>query len=191
MRILPYLLLALLVSLVGCPDGGDDDDLAGDDDVVQQDDDATDDDDTTENLPPCESPLDAVEIYRGEPDDGTGYNCEELNVALVHTQAQYEGLFEYLFPFTASNYGIPEGIDFETSTLILSYITRCGAIGYSLIVDWVCLDGETLDVYETLWHPDDGYIAEDGIPLNLTTIPKGDYFGVEGHLTLAYPEPEK
>jgi len=176
----------LLVALVGCPDSGDDDDdVQGDDDVE--------DDDATDNSPPCDSPLETAEIWRAEADDGKDslHNCDELNVELVNTQEDYEQRFQALFPHTASNHGIPAGIDFGTSTLILSHITFCGATGYDLIVDWVCHGDGVLDVYETLWHPEDGYLGETGIPYNLTTVPKGDYAGADGHLSEVIQEADE
>lgn len=182
MRIPLCLLFVLAVALAGCPDDG----VQGDDDTVQSDDDddLLDDDDSA----PCDAPLGTAEVSRAEANEkGSFHNCDELNVELVSNQEDYEERFQALFPHTASSHGIPAGIDFGTSTLILSHITFCGATGYDLIVDWVCTGDGAIDVYESLWHPEDGYLGETGIPYNLTTVPKGEYLGVEGHLTEVYP----
>lgn len=184
--------VALLAGLVGCPTDGGDDDMVGDDDL--QDDDDTSDDDTTDDSPPCDDPMDAVEVWRYESSDGEGTpgDCNELNVEILDSQEDFEARFEVLFPITTSVQGIPTGIDFEENTLLLSHITFCDAIGYDLVVDWVCPDGWTLDVYATLWHPENGWWpADTGKPLNLTTVPKGEYLAAEGHLSEVIPEWEK
>ena len=204
MRIPPQLLLILLFALVGCPDGGDDDDVQGDDDDVQQDDDSgvgdddLQDDDTTatddDDSAPCDDPLDAVEVWRYESSDGEGTpgDCDELNVEILGSQEDFEARFEALFPITTSVQGIPTGIDFEENLLLLSHITFCDAVGYDLVVDWVCPDGWTLDVYATLWHPEIGWWpANSGKPLNLTTVPKGEYLAAEGHLSEVIPEEDE
>lgn len=188
--LLAVVVAALLACMQGCPDGADDDDeVAGDDDDDIQDDDAVGDDDTTDNLPPCDDPLDDVEVKHAEAEEGEGTpdDCDELNVELYDTQEDFEARFESLFPHTAANYGVPTGIDFNANMLILSHITYCPAGGYELVVDWVCLDGGVLDVYETLWHPE-GYLGVTGKPYNLTTVPAGDYTAVVGHLSEAYME---
>lgn len=163
---------------------GDDDTDPGDDD--SSDDDTGTDDDTT---PAPGDPVAFTEEASGESGlyESDCYDeecCTELNVEIFSSQEDFDARYASVLP--APDHAIPTSIDFSSQVAILSYTTWCPYQGLRLATNGVWVRKGALTVEVTLWRPYEDYLAVEGRPYNVVSIPSGAYSSASGSLTEDY-----
>jgi len=165
-----------LVVGISCGNEGasaDDDDSAwGDDDGLE-----------------CAVPVEFQELAQSEDSgDYGGYgwvDCHAIVIEMLESQLALELAYQELLPNVPVN-KIVTSVDFETEMVLLSYADEgCPDYGFTLNVNAICLEQNTLVVYETLVSPEMGVDLAARV-YNVTSIPTGEYEDVNLLLTVEY-----